>query len=66
MENEWQSIDTAPLGETVWLWHRAWRHAFPGARTGDYGAVYIDTCETEARGWPGNATHWMPMSKPSE
>lgn len=57
----WQTIETAPLGQMVWLWGPLWRHAFPGRRNGDNGAVYVDTCEPEAKGWQSIASHWMPL-----
>jgi len=57
----WRPIETAPLMQMVWLWAPSWRHAFPGQRNGDFGAVYVDTCETEARGWQTFATHWQPL-----
>lgn len=57
----WKPIDTAPLGQMVWLWQRSWRHPFPGVRNGDLGAVYIDTCEPQAQGWQSHADYWMPM-----
>lgn len=63
---EWYPIATAPLGEMVWLWSAGWRHAFPGMRNGDNGAVWIDTCEPEAKGWQSFATHWMRAPKPPE
>lgn len=61
---KWHCIftDPPPLGQMVWLWAGAWRHAFPGQRNGDYGQCYIDTCEPEAKGWRACATHWMPMA----
>ena len=61
---DWQLIETAKLGEMVWLWHPLWRHAFAGRPNGDGGAVWIDTCETEARGRQDFATHWMPLPVP--
>ena len=65
---EWQPIETAPLGEMVLLWDQVWRHAFPGQRNGKamgyYAPVYVDTCETEAKGWQPIASHWMPLPKP--
>jgi hypothetical protein len=63
-ESKWLPIESAPLGEMVWLWSPAWRHAFPGRRNGDYGACYIDTCEPEARGWQTFATYWQPLPPP--
>lgn len=60
----WQPIETAPIGEMVWLWNGGWRHPFPGRRTGDAGQVYVDTCEPEAKGWTTFASYWMPMSLP--
>jgi hypothetical protein len=59
----WQPIETAPMCEMVLLWHPLWRHPFPGQRNGDHGAVWIDTCEMEARGRQEYATHWMAMPK---
>lgn len=59
--NRWRPIETAPLGEMVLCWHPMWRHEFAGQRNGDNGAVYIDTCETEAMGRQDYATHWMPL-----
>lgn len=64
MPDSWQPIETAPLAEMVLLWAPAWRHPFPGRRNGDNGAVYVDTCETEARGWQAHATHWQPLPDP--
>lgn len=62
----WQPIETAKLGEMVWLWGPIWRHAFPGQRVGDYGECIVDTCEPEARGWKGFATHWRQPPPPPE
>lgn len=61
--SDWMPIETAPIGEMVWLWSGAWRHAFPGRHCGN-GEVWIDTCEPEAKGWKGYATHWMPLPEP--
>ena len=63
ISDAWLPIDSAPLGVTVFLWHRSWRHSFPGKHIGD-GAVCIDTCEPVAAGWTGHASHWMRMTKP--
>lgn len=62
--SEWQDISTAPIGEMVWLWAPAWRHAFPGMRIADSGLCLIDTCEPKAMGWETCASYWMPMSSP--
>jgi len=61
---DWQPIETAKLGEKVLLWHRSWRCPFPGTPNGDAGAVYVDTCETQARGWQTYASHWAPIILP--
>lgn len=55
----WKEIESAPLGKMVLLWAPIWRHPFPGQRNGDDGAVYVDTCEPEAKGWQTFATHWV-------
>lgn len=60
---EWQGIETAKLGEKVLVWHAGWRCPFPGTPNGDFGAVYVDTCEVEARGWQTFASHWMPFAR---
>jgi hypothetical protein len=60
----WQPILTAPLGTIVLLWHRQWRHPFPGRRTGDHGAVWVDNCEPVSFGWETFATHWLPLPTP--
>lgn len=64
-ETAWKPIDTAPLGKMVWLWHRAWRHPFPGQRCGENGAVVVDTCTVRATMWNTFATHWREMDEPS-
>lgn len=63
-ERGWRPIRTAPLGAIVLLWHREWRHPFPGRRTGDHGAVWVDNCEPISFGWDTFATHWMPLPVP--
>lgn len=63
-DDGWQPIETAPLRTMIWLWAPVWRHAFPGMRIGDFGQVYVDTCESEARGWATFATHWRPLPEP--
>lgn len=60
----WQPILTAPLGTIVLLWNRQWRHPFPGRRTGDHGAVWVDNCEPVSFGWETFATHWRPLPTP--
>ena len=62
--SEWQPIESAPFAVWGWVWHRSWRRAFPGIRNGDLGAVWVDTCETEARGRQDYASHWMPAAEP--
>ena len=62
----WRLIDAAPLGVWGWVWNRGWRHAYPGMVNGPNGAVWVDTCEPEARGWQTHATHWMPELLPEE
>jgi hypothetical protein len=59
--SKWKTIESAPLAQMVLLWGPMWRHAFPGQRNGDNGAVYVDTCEPEAKGLQTFATHWTPL-----
>lgn len=64
-EAAWKTIDTAPLGKMVWLWHRAWRHPFPGQCVNlETGMSVIDTCTARATTWDTHATHWREMDLP--
>ena len=64
MEENWMPIDSAPLAEWGLAWHIGWRRPFPAMRNGDNGAVWVDTCEPDAKGWQGYASHWMPLPEP--
>lgn len=59
----WLPIEEAPLAVWGLAFHPVWRHPFPAMRNGDNGAVYVDTCEAEAKGWQTFATHWMEFPK---
>jgi hypothetical protein len=56
----WRPIAHAPLAVWGIAFQRAWRRPFPAMRNGDNGAVYVDTCEPEAKGWQTHADFWMP------
>lgn len=58
---KWYPIDEAPLAVMGLVTGPLWRGAFPGARNGENGAVWIDTCEAVAKGRQDYATHWMPL-----
>jgi hypothetical protein len=62
--SEWMSIDEAPLGKKVMLWHTLWRAPYPGVRIGDHGSVYVDTCEPEPKGWHTFASHFAYIDAP--
>jgi hypothetical protein len=62
---DWRPIAEAPLAVWGWAWNFGWRHAYPAMRNGNNGAVWVDTCEPEAKGWQTFASYWRPADLPA-
>lgn len=61
----WQEVESAPFGEMALLWHRAWRHAYPGqVINNETGECVLDSPTPEHKVVPHFASHWTPLTKP--